>query len=105
MTAVWCVNCKDEFDATEVSDTETPLCSDLCQDQYNEMIDNSEEYDMSRGTITRPVESVYHVAVDTPFGVWQLRISGYSVKQVQEAAANYVLRQDRRVSRSQISVL
>lgn len=34
MKTTWCFNCGDEFDPTEVSDTEVPLCSDECSDEY-----------------------------------------------------------------------
>lgn len=41
---LWCLSCGDEYDATEVSDTETPLCSDECQDRYDQLEQNSEDY-------------------------------------------------------------
>ncbi len=50
-------------------------------------------------------ETIYRLAVQTPYGVWDVRVSNYSPREAEEAAVAYVLRQDERVSRNTVRVL
>lgn len=42
--SVWCAICADPFDATEVTDTDHPLCSDECQDAWARMMQHESDY-------------------------------------------------------------
>lgn len=42
--SVWCLNCREEFTPTEVTDTDTPLCSDECADKFWESAEFEQIY-------------------------------------------------------------
>ncbi len=42
--SVWCTVCGDEFDPTEVTDVDVPLCSDECCDEYWTSRDIDDDY-------------------------------------------------------------
>lgn len=44
----WCVNCGDEFSATEQSDQETPLCSYPCADEFSAAEQAELDYTLGR---------------------------------------------------------
>lgn len=41
---IWCLSCGDEFEPTEVTNTDEPLCSDECQDRYAQLEQNDLDY-------------------------------------------------------------